>query len=302
VSRSIALAHITRREDGTSEGAWGPYVLKSAFQPIYAFKKGQLSVAAFEGLLRPFRDELPCRPHDFFLSVPASDRFHVETLSRNLHLLNAGACLPPAASIFVNFDPSLFGDRGLVDAALRDMRLVLHEARIEPARVVCEVSEQKSVSHRMLADCVSALRRHGFAIAVDHYGAANSDIERVNALAPDMVKFDMRSIAQLMDHKPGRALLRVMVEAFDARGIVTVFEGVEERWQLEVAEEAGAAMVQGFALARPELASANFHHDPVSGNASGVSERKQDAEGKGRLGVRADANRHRPIFGRRTGA
>ena len=79
-------SHIIREDDGTSTGVWGPFVLKSAFQPIFAFEAGKLSVAAFEGLLRPFRDGEPWTPVAFFNSIPAAERLHVETLSRTLHL------------------------------------------------------------------------------------------------------------------------------------------------------------------------------------------------------------------------
>ena len=256
--RSIGLAHIVRLQDGTSEGVWGPYVLKSAFQPIYAFIDGKLSVAAFEGLLRPFRSALPQRPQDFFLTVPPAERFHVETLARTLHLLNAGAFLPRDKRIFVNFDPSLFGDRQLIDAVLRDMRLVLHEARLEASRIVCEVTEQKSVFQEALRQFVDACRNHGFAIAVDDYGAEDSDMERVMALRPDIVKFDASWAKRLMDTEPGKALLSVMVKQFHERGIGIVFEGLEEGWQLEVAEAVGADMIQGFVLGRPELAPTSF--------------------------------------------
>ena len=64
--------------------------------------------------------------------------------------------LDPETAIFINFDPSLFGERALADAALRDMLLVLHEADIDPRRIVCEVTEQKSASTEALqeASCI----------------------------------------------------------------------------------------------------------------------------------------------------
>ncbi|TKB05710.1 MAG: EAL domain-containing protein, partial [Mesorhizobium sp.] len=102
-----------------------------------------------------------------FNSCPAVDRLHIEALTRTLHLLNAGACLPRDASIFINFDPSVFTDRSIADKALRDMRLVLHEADIDPRRVVCEVTEQKSASQETLYNFVEALRGNGLRIAVD---------------------------------------------------------------------------------------------------------------------------------------
>ncbi|TIM59960.1 MAG: EAL domain-containing protein, partial [Mesorhizobium sp.] len=143
MSRSIGLAHIVRHDDGTASGVWGNYTLQSAFQPIFAFSNGKLSITGFEGLIRPFRDA---------------------------------------------------------------------------------------------------------------YGAEESDINRIKELRPDIVKFDANWIMQLMESGAGFALLTAMVASFEQQGIRTVFEGIEEGWQLELAEKSGASMVQGFALARPELA------------------------------------------------
>ena len=258
MARSVGLAHIIRTNDGTSTGVWGTYVVKSAFQPIFAFDRGKLSIAAFEGLARPFRDGEASSPGAFFGGIAASDRLHVETLTRTLHLLNAAACLSKDASIFVNFDPSLFIDSAIIETALRDMRLVLHEADIDPRRVVCEVTEQRSASPEALFNFVSALRAYGFRIAVDDYGSDDSDINRIQELRPDIVKFDAKWITWLMESGTGFSLLTDMVSTFADKGIATVFEGIEENWQLDLAEKAGASMVQGFVLARPELAPTSF--------------------------------------------
>lgn len=258
MSRSAGLAHIVRQDDGTSTGVWGVHGLKSAFQPIFAFEEGKVRIVAFEGLIRAFRDGEPVSPGNFFRSVPAVDRFHVETLTRTLHLLNAGACLDPATSLFVNFDPSLFTDRAIVDHAIRDMRLVMHEAGIQPSRIVCEMTEQKTGSRDTLHLFVNMLRASGFRIAVDDYGADDSDISRIDELRPDIVKFDAHWISRLMVSGPGFALLKTMVNTFSERGISTVFEGIEESWQLDLAEKCGATMVQGFVLARPQIAPTQF--------------------------------------------
>lgn len=275
MSRSIGLAHIIRHDDGTSTGVWGLYTLKSAFQPIFAFQNGKLSIAAFEGLIRPFRDGEMQPPGQFFADCPPADRLHLEALTRTLHLLNAGTCLPDDASIFINFDPSVFIDRAVSDNALREMRLVLHEAGIDPKRVVCEVTEQRSASKDVLGDFVEALRAYGFRIAVDDYGADDSDINRIKELKPDIVKFDAHWITQLMESGAGFALLMTMVAAFEGRGIRTVFEGIEESWQLDLAEKSGASMVQGYVLAKPEIAPTSFRsyakpvHMPEPGPQAG---------------------------------
>lgn len=254
LSRSVALAHIFRNDEGLATGVWGLYTLRSAFQPIFGFHGGKLTVDAFEGLIRPLQNGEEVTPMTFFATIPAVDRLHVETITRTLHLFNAGRFLDPAMMLFVNFDPSVFGERAVAEATLGEMRLTLHETGIDPRRIVCEVTEQKSTSPAALASFVSALRDNGFKIAVDDYGSEESDLERVSALKPDIVKFDARWIGRLMETRPGFALLSVMVKEFASRGIKVVFEGIEEHWQVEQAEEAGAHMVQGYALARPDLA------------------------------------------------
>lgn len=257
MSRSVGLAHIIRGEDGTSTGVWGVFTIRSAFQPIFAFEEGKLVVRAFEGLLRPFRDGEAISPPAFFAAISPRDRFHVETLARTLHLLNA-PCLDPAAALFLNFDPSLFSDEDVTATVLRDMRLLLHETGIDPRRIVCEMTEQRSSSGEALFRFVEALRGCGFRIAVDDYGADDSDIRRIEEIRPDVVKFDASWVVRLMDSGPGQALLAAMVHGFTDRGIATVFEGIEEARHLELAERCEVTMVQGFALARPELAPTRF--------------------------------------------
>lgn len=216
--------------------------------------------------MRAFRNGRAVAPKLFFAGLPREERFHVETLARTLHLLNAGRFLGKKNLIFINFDPSLLSHPQLADEALDDMRLVLREAGVGPRRVVCEVTEQKAHSDTGLQAFVQALRQHGLRIAVDDYGEASSDVRRIEDLDPDIVKFDARWIARLMESGPGLDLLAKMVQEFAERGIMTVFEGIEERWQLDLAARSGASMVQGFALARPQLAPTEFAVPDADGN------------------------------------
>ncbi|WP_395450620.1 EAL domain-containing protein [Aminobacter sp. UC22_36] len=270
MSKSIGLAHIIRHDDGSASGVWGVHALRSAFQPIFAFQSGRLLVTAFEGLIRPFRGADAVPPGIFFAAVESIDRLQVETLTRTLHLLNAAVFLPKDASIFINFDPSVFLDRSISEHALRDMRQVLNETGIDPRRIVCEVTEKKPASEEALFDFVRALKASGFRIAVDDFGSAESDIKRIRDIKPDIVKFDAHWISRLMESGAGFALLKEMVANFEDKGIRTVFEGLEESWQLQLAERSGASMVQGFVLALPEIVPANFSlFEPVAPEVAG---------------------------------
>jgi len=289
-------SHIVQEDDGTSTGIWGPFALRSAFQPIFAFEAGKLSVAAFEALLRPFRGDQQLPPPAFFNGILTSERLLVENLAHTLHLLNAARWLPEGASIFINFDPSVFTDPAVAETTIRDMRVILAETGIDPHRVVCEVTEKETVSQEALFALVASLRTSGFRIAVDDYGADESDMRRIRDLCPDIVKFDAGWIARLMETGPGYALLATMVSAFAADGIRTVFEGIEEDWQLELAEKAGVAMVQGFALARPQLLPADF---TVFQPAAASGHHAQTAPGASAPRAAGEL-RHTKAFGRRT--
>jgi EAL domain-containing protein (putative c-di-GMP-specific phosphodiesterase class I) len=259
VSRNVGPGHIIRRDDGTSTASWGAFLLETAFQPIFAFQPdGKPRIVAYEGLIRPSLGGERISPGIFFSAIAAAERLAVETLTRTLHLFNAASCLSQETTIFVNFDPSLFTERSVSDSALQDMREVMHKAGIDPRRVVCEVTEQKAASLATLRGFVDALRANGLRIAIDDYGTEESDIKRVKALRPDIVKFDAQWIGRMMASGAGFAMLTAMVEKFAEQGIMTVFEGIEEGWQLELAEKSGAAMVQGFVLARPEIVSPSF--------------------------------------------
>ncbi|KFB09548.1 EAL domain-containing protein [Nitratireductor basaltis] len=260
MSRSEEMAHIARQADGSYSANWGVHVLKSAFQPIFAFSEGKLRAAAYEGLIRPFREGKPVSPGAFFSAIPKDEQGVVESVARSLHLLNAAACIDRSAFIFVNFDPRHFDGALSIHKALTTMREALGEAGnvLAPERIVCEITEQKTLTESSLLDFVKALRNGGYRVAVDDYGAEDSDMRRIQALRPDVVKFDSAWVNRLMESDPGVKLLNEMVRQFTALGTLTIFEGIEQHWQLDLAEKAGVSMVQGFVLAKPELAPTSF--------------------------------------------
>lgn len=295
MGRQAALDQISRQPNGTYVGKWGNFLLRNAYQPIFSFGKGRMDIAAYEGLIRPFVNGDAVSPVAFFGSIKPIDRFGVETLTRTLHVLNAPQQIGPSASLFLNFDPSVFVDKAISDAALRDLKLVLHEAKIDPTRVVCELTEHRTDSEETLFNFVKALKANGFKIAIDDYGIDDSDYARVKSLHPQIVKFDGGWISRLMDTKPGAALLKTMVRTFHDMGIKSVFEGLEETWQLDLAYECEVDLVQGFVLARPELVPVDA---PMEARAAEIS---PAADRQSHLPSYSDrGHRHAKAFGRRS--
>jgi EAL domain-containing protein (putative c-di-GMP-specific phosphodiesterase class I) len=241
----LSELHIRRHDDGSYAAIWGPFLLKTAFQPIFEMGAGPTRIGAFEALCRPFRDGVATTPEKFFPLVPPSDAFRVELQTRAVHVLNAPAVLTDSEGLYLNFDPSMFADKSSVETALNILEETMAIANMDRKRVVCEVTEHKTSEDNLL-QLVGQLRSRGFRIAIDDYGSHESDMARVRKLSPDIVKFDAQWIASLMDSgAAGADLLKDMIQMFSDRGITTLFEGIEFGWQLDLAVECGVEFVQG---------------------------------------------------------
>lgn len=246
-------------ENGQFVGHYGPFQLRTAYQPIFRIGRRAAMTYGFEGLVRVVTSEGKRLPPDrFFPLIRPNDRFAVENLCRDLHLRNMARFseLPPV--LFANFDPSVFGEREHTEREIARMQALAAEVGIGPNRIVCEITEKRAMSSDSLMHLVECLRGANYRVALDDYGADDSDAERIGTIAPDIVKFDASWIRRLLETPAGYNLLSSMVAQFRDLGIETLFEGLEERWQLELAEEMGVDYAQGFILARPELAPANF--------------------------------------------
>ena len=252
------LSTLQLEDDGAWTGVWGPFVLRSGFQPIFKMGEKPLRIGAFEALVRPLRNGQPCSPWQFFKLVGADDGSYVENLTRSLHVLNASKVLGPGERLFLNFDPSMFTERSASVDALQLLDETLDRAQIDRRIVVCEVTEHRSEESALL-DLVDEMRIRGFKVAVDDYGADDSDMARVQKLGPDIIKFDSQWIGALMDAgSAGEDLLHDMVTRFKEAGIETLFEGIEETWQLDLAVRCGVELVQGYVLARPAVMPCDF--------------------------------------------
>ena len=246
------------QKDGTQGWLFGAFQLRSGFQPIFGLKSGKAEIAGYEGLIRPFMAGRAVSPGVFFQHIEPRDRMRVETLTRDLHLVNCVHLPVKAAMMFVNIDPSSFNTNMDISQTLASIRRLWAKTDRPANKLVCEIIEKKVKSPALLFQLTDAIRANGFKLAVDDYGAEHSDAERLVRLRPNIVKFDGRWIARLMATKPGYGQIKAMAAHMHERNIETVFEGIETLEQLELSEFSNATYVQGFALARPEIAPTTF--------------------------------------------
>jgi EAL domain-containing protein (putative c-di-GMP-specific phosphodiesterase class I) len=262
------FSNLRNEDDGSWTAAYGPFTLHSALQPIFSQDaEGYLDIQAFEGLIRPTRGGEPVRPAEFFPQVARQDSAMIDSLCRTLHIFNTGALRRQNAKLFVNFHPGLF----VTDADIRReaelIKLAAREAGMTPGRIVCEITQKENDTADMLAHFVADLRQHGFLIAIDEYGADERDAGRLKLMRPDYVKFEADWVKDFLENSAGSALLRHMVRQFLEQGILTIFEGLEDLRQVDICRNLEVPLLQGYALARPQIAPTTFNDEFPESNA-----------------------------------
>lgn len=246
---------------GAWSTAYGPFVLRSALQPIFKrVADGVFDIHAFQGLVRAERNGEAYPPSQFFPLVAPEDLPAVDSLLRSIHILNAGLLQRDRTLVLVSFQPPLFTDGVQLRHEIDRIRLAAHEARLTPERIICDVSAG-SGNGKLIARTIEQLRGAGLRVSISNYEASEHDIQDVLALRPDFVRFDGDWVRDYLHNSAGFALLRVIVRQLQDEGIEPIFERLEETWQVDLCLELGVTLLQGYALARPQIAPTAFNDE-----------------------------------------
>lgn len=221
--------------------------LSSAFQPIYRIDG---KIAGREALLRasmPDHGELT--PDAAFAdAVKASRLVLFDRLVRTIHLLNHSSHFDSHELLFLNVHPRLLTT---VSNHGRTFEQILHYYSVDTARVVIEVRESDVKESDYLEEAISNYRSLGYGIAIDNFGTAQSSLERIFRLQPEIVKLD-GSLIRATEYTPSlSAITADLVEKFHGAGIQVAVTGIETPTQLQVARRLGADLLQGYHLGMP---------------------------------------------------
>jgi diguanylate cyclase (GGDEF)-like protein len=251
------------RAEGTEAGAaryrWEDFYLISHFQPLYSLSHQKQ--VGFEALLRGEQDDgtlVP--PVVMFAPKPTSDEGALDRASHAVHLGNARRALPGDAWLFLNILPATFVADGYADQLTK----IVRAAGLEPERVILEILESHGGSVDEMSRAAARYRQHGFLIAVDDFGAGQSNLDRLLRIRPDLVKLDGELI-RATTHGTQQPILPKLVSLLHQAGMLVVVEGVETAEELILAVESNVDFAQGYLLGRPasEIAPPDSVHRQI---------------------------------------
>jgi len=122
---------------------------------------------------------------------------------------------------------------------------------VDSRRIVFEITELGGDIQR-LAEVVARYRQAGARIAIDDFGAGYSQLDRVLALQPDILKLDMRLFQAAALGGPSSDVVKALAQMAEKSGCWIIAEGVETDAQLNFALECGSRYVQGYLFAAAE--------------------------------------------------
>jgi EAL domain-containing protein (putative c-di-GMP-specific phosphodiesterase class I) len=228
--------------DGERQTVWyGDYTVYSAFQPILSVS--HMRAVGYQALLLAQEKEGGAVSPQAVFSHAArlGDLLELGRLMQSLHLNNFRGLKARHEWLFLNLHPASFADLSYAEALLAELK----KLGLRAQRVVLEVPEQPPGEPKRFLEAIEFFRRHGFLIALDHFGAKHSNIDRVWQLQPDIVKIDQRIMAQAATQQHVARVLPDLVSVLHETGRLVLVGGVENEREALVAMECNADFVQG---------------------------------------------------------
>jgi EAL domain-containing protein (putative c-di-GMP-specific phosphodiesterase class I) len=250
-SAAPSLAHAAEelvRASGGSSLRWEGASLTTHFQPIYCVRRA--ACLGFEALVRVSDvSGAKVSPDELFARAPERSRSLLDWTCRALHLRNYATVDPGDRTLFINVHP---------EAAVRDARRgrefgeLIRYYGLVPKRVCVEILEAPCSSEKLLRGAVDAYRDLGVSIAMDAFGVGCSNLDRIVALRPDVVKIDRSILLGAVGNDKARRMIPGIIALLREFHCKVAVEGIESRAAALLAIEAKADYLQGSFFAGPQ--------------------------------------------------
>ena len=213
--------------------------LRPVFQPIVDLRDG--SVVGYEALMRSGpADGVLHTAHELLAAARREDSMLALDLAARDAALQAAdrAGLDAPFSLFLNADPVTL-DRSSPERPSTRFTLLV------------EVTEQALIARpESMLRALTRLRSAGWGIALDDVGADSRSLALMSILYPDVIKLDLRLLAQRSPEDRARIVTAVGAEA-ERRRAAVLAEGIDSEEQLASARASGATLGQGYLLGTP---------------------------------------------------
>jgi EAL domain-containing protein (putative c-di-GMP-specific phosphodiesterase class I)/GGDEF domain-containing protein len=129
----------------------------------------------------------------------------------------------------------------------------IRSSRIEPERVVIEISEDNATRYIKEAKTLqTTLKTLGLGLAIENFGAGRDPLNLLNHVPVNYVKIDGSLMQGLANDRPLQERVKELVDSAHERKISTIAERVEDANTMAVLWQLGIEFIQGYFVNQPE--------------------------------------------------
>jgi len=230
------------------DGDGQPFPFSMAFQPIV--NASSQRVFAYEALVRGVNRE---PAYELLRQVTEENRYAFDQACR-VEAISLAAKLELAkegAKLSVNFMPgAVYSPTACIQRTLRAAR----ETGFPLGSLIFEITENEKVRDTAhLNAIVTEYRKHGFALALDDFGAGYSGMNLLAELEVEFVKLDAKLVREIHLRPRAQDIVHAIVALAKRLGTTVIGECVEVREEYDVLRDAGVNLMQGYLFAKPEF-------------------------------------------------
>lgn len=142
---------------------------------------------------------------------------------------------------------------------------ILDQINIDRQRIIVEINEAHADLSR-LREIVKRYRHHGLRVALDDFGSGSSQLERVLAIHPDIIKIDMQLFKKANKGGIASDIMHMLTRLGTRTGCQIICEGVETDDEFLFGLTCGAQYMQGylFSAAEAEFKPATLYEQHIN--------------------------------------
>lgn len=229
---------------GRCETASG-FAITMAFQPVVDLPARR--IYGYEALVRGLNGESAA---EVIGRVDQASTYGFDQACR-VEAIRSAAALGLDRRLNINFLPNAVYHP---EACLRLTLAAAHQAGFPLDLITFEFTENERIIDREhLKAIIGTYRRHGFATALDDFGAGYAGLALLADFQPDIIKIDRLLVSHVDSSKPRQAIIAGVLTTARHLGLTVVAEGVERPEEAATLREMGISLFQGFLFSRPLL-------------------------------------------------
>lgn len=149
----------------------------------------------------------------------------------------------------VNISPIQIKRKNFIDKFLE----ICKENSVEPSLLEIEITEGTLIDlHHYRAEVLNQAIEKGIKVAVDDFGTGYSSLTYLTVLPINTLKID-KSFIDKITSESSKAVVKTIIDLSKALGYKIIAEGVETKEQLELLQELGGNIIQGYYFSKPLL-------------------------------------------------